>query len=104
MVDSHTMSPAYWSTVRTKIADYRERLNDKNRLFDPLYYYIVFHSDQHAPTTDLLGDQFDKMMRSLPPHAKFALPKLTNDETDFFDSILSVCCVIPFSNCAHRLI
>ncbi|RUP42914.1 hypothetical protein BC936DRAFT_137912 [Jimgerdemannia flammicorona] len=55
------MTEEDWEVAMDKIENYRKALSKERRLHDPLYYYIIDHSSQHGPTTDLLNKLLPSM-------------------------------------------
>ncbi|PKC71227.1 hypothetical protein RhiirA1_76914 [Rhizophagus irregularis] len=68
------------------IENYRSKIPQSRRIFNPLFYYIVDHSGQHGPTIELLKEYMPSIYKSLPD-VFFDLPKLSPDQNRFFDEL-----------------
>ncbi|CAB5163821.1 unnamed protein product [Rhizophagus irregularis] len=66
--------------------NYRSKIPQSRRIFNPLFYYIVDHSGQHGPTIELLKEYMPSIYKSLPD-VFFDLPKLSPDQNRFFDEL-----------------
>ncbi|RUP46343.1 hypothetical protein BC936DRAFT_147062 [Jimgerdemannia flammicorona] len=82
------MSNEDWAVIMTKIEQYRKKIPASQRLFDPLHYYIVDHSERHGPTTKLLDKHFPSMRGSLSKEINFSLPVLSGKDAEVFDMLV----------------
>ncbi|RUS17623.1 hypothetical protein BC937DRAFT_89708 [Endogone sp. FLAS-F59071] len=80
------MTEEDWEVAMDRIESYRKALSKERRLHDPLYYYIIDHSGQHGPTTDLLNEHLPSMRLSLP---KEVLPTQSDEHTILFDQLFA---------------
>ncbi|RUS20168.1 hypothetical protein BC937DRAFT_86238, partial [Endogone sp. FLAS-F59071] len=83
------MTEEDWEVAMDKIENYRKALSKECRLHDPLYYYIIDHSSQHGPTTDLLNKLLPSMRLSLPKEVGFVLPTQSDEHTIRFDQLFT---------------
>ncbi|RUS29178.1 hypothetical protein BC938DRAFT_480958 [Jimgerdemannia flammicorona] len=86
--EAPSMSNEDWAVIMTKIEQYRKKIPASQRLFDPLHYYIVDHSERHGPTTKLLDKHFPSMRGSLSKEINFSLPVLSGKDAEVFDMLV----------------
>ncbi|GBC01295.1 hypothetical protein RclHR1_04130011 [Rhizophagus clarus] len=54
--NGHILIEDEWKRIREIIDDYRSKIPQHQRTFNPLFYFIIDHSGQHGPSSVLLKD------------------------------------------------
>ena len=63
------------------------------RSSSPLFYYIIDHTGQHGPTTDLFD--LERMRLTIPGDIAFILPEFSLEQNQFFDALITVRVRLP---------
>ncbi|KAF0547671.1 hypothetical protein F8M41_000549 [Gigaspora margarita] len=72
-----------YEAIRNKIENYRENIEPKKRLNNPLWYYIIDHSGQHTPTNNLLSE----LGEIIPKDVSFIVEETSEELSTLFNNL-----------------
>lgn len=77
-----------FTELRHKIDEYRNTIPQSKQLYNPLWYYIIDHSGQHAPTNKLID--MNALSESICEKISYETKKTSDEIGNLLDKLYEV--------------